>query len=215
MVAGPLCLRLADVDEPGDAKLVDDNAELVAPGLLLHRHRGVPAGGQLLPVAAQGVPVVAAQADPEARGRMVIPHVAGVVGSHDGVAGVGLQLAVHDLVSVGRILAAEVSVGADVKGAAKHAPVELQSLAGVAVEVEERIQPRRHRLLLQPLDGRAPPGPAPRTRRSYQPAPRPTAAEPLAEARCPRDASAGAAPGRSLSPKRFPGGAETAPAAVR
>jgi hypothetical protein len=30
-----LCLLLADVDEPGDAKLVDDNAELVAPGLLL------------------------------------------------------------------------------------------------------------------------------------------------------------------------------------
>jgi hypothetical protein len=38
-----LCLRLADVDEPGDAELVDDNAELIAPGLLLHRHRGVPA----------------------------------------------------------------------------------------------------------------------------------------------------------------------------
>src|SRR5215472_18453467 len=51
-----LCLRLADVDQPGDAKLVDGNAELIAPGLLLHRHRGVSAGGQLLPVAAQGVP---------------------------------------------------------------------------------------------------------------------------------------------------------------
>src|SRR5262249_31044557 len=51
-LAGPLCLRLADVDEPGDAKLVHDNTELVAPGLLLHRHRGVPADGQLVPVAA-------------------------------------------------------------------------------------------------------------------------------------------------------------------
>src|SRR5215470_9795613 len=97
---GRLGLRLADVDEPGDAKLVDDNAELVPPGLLLHRHRGVPAGGQLLPVAAQDVPVVAAQADPEARRRMIFTHVAGVVGSHDGVAGVVLNLAVHDLVSV-------------------------------------------------------------------------------------------------------------------
>src|SRR5215510_2768467 len=85
---------------------------------------------------------------------MIIPHVAGVVGSHDGVIGVGLKLAVHDLVSVWRVLAAEVSVGVDVEGAAKHAPVELQSLAGVAVEVEVRIQPRRHRLLLPPRDRR-------------------------------------------------------------
>src|SRR5215471_9628435 len=83
-----LCLRLADVDEPGDAKLVDDNAELIAPGLLLHRHRSVPAGGQLLPVAAQDIPVVAAQADPEARRGMIFAHVAGVVGSHDRVASV-------------------------------------------------------------------------------------------------------------------------------
>src|SRR5690242_12252291 len=177
-----LCLRLADVDEPGDAELVDDNAELVAPGLLLHRHRGVPAGGQLLPVAAQADPVVAAQADPEARGGVIIAHVAGVVGSHDRVAGVGLQLAMHDPVSVRRVLAAEVSVGADVESAAKHAPVELQSLAGVAVEVEVRIQPRRHRLLLPPRDRRDPPGPTSRTRRSYQsPLRGPTAAEPLAE----------------------------------
>src|SRR5262249_9772044 len=99
----PLCLRLADVDEPGDAELVDDHAELVAPGLLLHRHRGVPAGGQLLPVAAQDVPIVAAQADSEARRGMIFPHVAGVVGSHDCVTGVGLKLAVHDLVSVRRV----------------------------------------------------------------------------------------------------------------
>src|SRR5215831_4198198 len=135
---------------------------------------------------------------------MIIPHVAGVVGRHDGVVGVGLKLAMHDLVSVWRVLAAEVSVGVDVEGAAKHAPVELQSLAGVAVEVEVRIQPRRHRLLLPPRDRRdsraPPPGPADRINPLRG---RPTAAEPLAETGCPRDASVGAVPGRSLSPKRF------------
>src|SRR5215470_16341002 len=101
---------------------------------------------------------------------MIISHVAGVVGRHDGVVGVGLKLAMHDLVSVWRVLAAEVSVGVDVEGAAKHAPVELQSLAGVAVEVEVGIQPRRHRLLLPPRDRRdsraPPPGPADRINRS-------------------------------------------------
>src|SRR5579859_1085932 len=160
-----LCLRLADVDEPGDAELVDDDAELVAPGLLLHRHGGGPAGGQLLPVAPQDVPVVAAQADPEARRGMIVAHVAGVVGGHHRICGVALKLAVHDLVSVRGVLAAEVSVCADGKGAAKHALVELKCLAGVAVEVEVRIQPGRHRLLLPPCDGGGrgpPPGPADR-----------------------------------------------------
>src|SRR5215216_4227720 len=55
-------LRLGDVDHPGDAEPVDAHAELVAPHLLLQGHGHVAALGQLVPVAAQGVGVVAAEA---------------------------------------------------------------------------------------------------------------------------------------------------------
>src|SRR5579859_8131039 len=48
-----LRLRRGDVDQPGGAELVDAHAELVAPDLLLQRHRGGAAGGQLLPVSVQ------------------------------------------------------------------------------------------------------------------------------------------------------------------
>src|SRR5271165_5035237 len=50
-----LRLRLRDVDQPGDAEPVREHAELVAPDLLLQRHRHGPAVGELLPVAAQGL----------------------------------------------------------------------------------------------------------------------------------------------------------------
>src|SRR5580704_5937849 len=98
-----LRLRLGDVDQPGNAELVDAHAELVDPDLLLQRHGGGSARGQLLPVAVQRVAVVAGQAHRES-GRRVVFHVAGDVGGHDRVAGVGLQLAVHDPVGVGCVL---------------------------------------------------------------------------------------------------------------
>src|SRR5271169_6983207 len=94
-----LRLRLGDVDQPGHAELVGAHAELVAPDLLLQRHRGGPAGGQLVPVAVQGV-VVAAEADRDP-GRGLVLHLAGDVGGHDRVAGVSLELPVHDPVGVG------------------------------------------------------------------------------------------------------------------
>src|SRR5580704_8999895 len=135
-----LHLRLRDVDQPGDAELVGAHAELVAPHLLLQRHGGGSGGGQLLPVAVQEVAVIAAEADRDP-GRSVVLHVAGDVGGHDRVAGVGLQLPVHDPVGVGGVLGAELGERAQREVAAEHAVIELQRLPGVAVEVEVRIQP--------------------------------------------------------------------------
>src|SRR6266566_5344869 len=143
-----LGLWLADVDQPRDAELVDAHAELIAPGLLLQRHRGRPAGGQLRPVVAQGV-VVVAEAHRET-GHGLIFHLAGYVGAHDRVTGVRLEHPMHDPIGVGRILGAELSEGAEAEVASEHAGVELQCLAGVAVEVEVRTQPRGHDLLLRP-----------------------------------------------------------------
>src|SRR5438093_2653213 len=141
--AGRLRLRLRDVDQPGDAELVDAHAELVAPDLLLQRHGGDAARGELLEVAAQGVAVVAGQAHREA-GRGLVLHVAGNVGDHERVAGAGLQLPVHDLAGVGRVGHAHVPERHDVELAAEHAAVELQRLTVGAVEVEVWIQARRH-----------------------------------------------------------------------
>ena len=45
-------LLVPDVDQPGDPELVGDHAELVAPGLLLHRHGDVATVRQLFPVTA-------------------------------------------------------------------------------------------------------------------------------------------------------------------
>src|SRR6266567_1178884 len=129
-----LGLRLGDVDQPGDAELVDAHAELVAPGLLGQRHGGGSAGGQRLPVALQGVAVVTAEAYPEP-GRRVVLHLAGHVGGHDRVAGVGLQLPVHDPVGIGPRVA-HFGERAQREGAAEHAGVEFQRLPCVAVEVE-------------------------------------------------------------------------------
>src|SRR5207248_1258529 len=72
-------------------------------------------------------------------------HVTGHVGGHDRVAGVGLQLAVHDLVGVGRVRHAHVAERAQGELTAEHALVELQGLAGSAVEIEIRIESRCHR----------------------------------------------------------------------
>jgi hypothetical protein len=106
LAARRLDLRLADVHQPGDAEVVHALAELVAPDLLLQRHRDRAAGRQLLPVPAQPVPVVPGDADREA-GRRLVAHLAGDVGRHDRVAGLGLQHPVHDPVRVGRVLDAE------------------------------------------------------------------------------------------------------------
>src|SRR6185312_6902667 len=140
-----LRLRLGDVDEPGDAELVDAHAELVAPDLLLQRHLGDSARGELLEVAAQHVAIVAGQAHREP-GRGLVLHVAGHVGNHERVAGAGLELPVHDLAGVGRVGRTHVAERHDVKLAAEHALVELQRLTGGAVEVEVWIQPRCHGL---------------------------------------------------------------------
>src|SRR5690349_21908785 len=132
-----LRLRLGDVDQPGDAELVGAHAELVAPDLLLQRHLGDSARGELLEVAAQRIAVVAGQAHREA-GRGLVLHVAGNVGNHERVAGAGLQLPVHDLAGVGRVGRAHV--------AERH-------------EVEVWIKPRGHGLLpeVSSLSGRYPP----------------------------------------------------------
>src|SRR5258706_10848101 len=128
---------------PRHAEPVDAHAELVAPGLLLHRHRGRAAGGQLFPVPAQRIGIVTAEAD-RASGHGLVFHVAGDVGGHDRVAGVRVELTVHDPVGVGRALGAEVSERVEGQVAAEHAGVELQRLAGVAVEVEVWVQSRCH-----------------------------------------------------------------------
>src|SRR6266700_7020011 len=143
---GPLHLRLGDVGQPGDAELVDAHAELVAPDLLLQRHGDGSADRQLLEVAAQGVTVVAGQAHREP-GRGLVLHVAGDVGGHDRITGVGLQLAVHDLVGVGRVRHAELGERAEREVAAEDAAVEIERLPGAAVEVEIRVKSRCHGFL--------------------------------------------------------------------
>src|SRR5689334_5002526 len=175
--AGRLRLWLGDVDQPGDAELVDAHAELVAPDLLLQRHLGDSARGQLLEVAAQHVAVVAGQAHREP-GRGLVLHVAGHVGNHERVAGAGLELPVHDLAGVGRVGRTHVAERHDVELAAEHALVELQRLTGGAVEVEVRIQPRGHGLLpeVSSMSGRYPlrptlPGGQPGCRASSRSAP--------------------------------------------
>src|SRR4029077_17292380 len=153
-----LRLRLGDVDQPGNAELVDAHAELVAPDLLLQRHFGDSARGELLEVAAQRVAVVTGQAHREA-GRGLELHVAGHVGGHERVSGVALQLPVHDLAGVGAVRGAHVAERHDVELAAEHCLVEVQRLRGGAVEVEVWIQPRGHGLLpeVSSMSGRYPP----------------------------------------------------------
>src|SRR5512139_3252486 len=54
-------LVASDVDHPGDAEPVGAHAELVAPHLLLQRHRHAAALGELAPPGAQLVGVVTAE----------------------------------------------------------------------------------------------------------------------------------------------------------
>ena len=96
---GAISPRLADVDHPGDAELVVAHAELVAPHLLLERHGHRAAGGELGPVAAQLVAVVAAEADAIVFPGLVL-HPGRRVGGHQGEAAGGLEHAVHDLVGL-------------------------------------------------------------------------------------------------------------------
>src|SRR6266536_83320 len=63
--------RLADVDHPRDAELVPARAELIAPHLLLQGDRHGAAFGQLLPVAAQLICVVTAEAHRDVVSRVV------------------------------------------------------------------------------------------------------------------------------------------------
>src|SRR5215208_1471353 len=60
---GRSALRLADVDHPLDAELIGALAEQITPHLLLKRQCDRAALGQLVPVAAQLLLVVTAEAD--------------------------------------------------------------------------------------------------------------------------------------------------------
>src|ERR687887_961054 len=120
-------LRLADVDHPRDAEPVHAHAELVAPRLLLQGHRHGAAVRQLLPVAAQLVGVVPAQADGDVVAGVALHPLRGV-GGHEREPAGRLELAVHDLVGVGRVLRAELAEGVHPQLAAEDVPVELQGL---------------------------------------------------------------------------------------
>src|SRR5215213_456777 len=61
--SGLLALLAGDVDHPGHAEPVGAHPELVAPNLLLQLHHDVAAIGELLPVAAEHLVVVSAEAD--------------------------------------------------------------------------------------------------------------------------------------------------------
>src|SRR5215212_9352263 len=141
-------LLLGDVDHPGDAEPVDAHAELVAPHLLLQRHGHTAALGQLLPVAAQGVGVVAAEADGDVVTLVALRHPGRGVGGHQGEALVGLQLGMHDLVGLGRVGLPELAEGVDPQVAAEDVPVELHRLPGVAAEGKIRVERSGHHALL-------------------------------------------------------------------
>src|SRR5437016_3852547 len=80
-------------------------------------------------------------------GRGLVLHVAGDVSGHDRITGVGLQLAVHDLVGVGRVRHAKLGERAEREVAAEDAAVEIERLPGAAVEVEIRVKSRCHGFL--------------------------------------------------------------------
>src|SRR5688500_2874455 len=60
--------RARDVDHPLDPELVGELAELVAPHLSFERHGDLGALAQLVPVAAELLGVVAAEADRDVAG---------------------------------------------------------------------------------------------------------------------------------------------------
>src|SRR6185369_4050927 len=123
------------------------HAELVAPHLLLQRHADRPAGGQLLPVAAQLVAVVAAEADTDPLAR-VVRHPGRRVRAHQREPAAGLQHRVHDLVGIRRISHSELAERVHVQSAPEYLLIELHRLTGIPVEADVRIEARRHRTLL-------------------------------------------------------------------
>jgi hypothetical protein len=64
---------------------------------------------------------------------------------HQGEAAIGLELCVHRLVGDRRVGVAELPEGVDDELAAEDVSVELHRLAGVAIEVDVRVETRRHR----------------------------------------------------------------------
>src|ERR671918_2671727 len=136
-------LCLADIDHPGDPELVDQLAELVAPHLLFQRRGHGPAHGELLPVAAQLVGVLAAQADRDVVAGLTI-DAGWRVRRHKREAAVGFELCVHDLVGDGRFGSAVLTERVQPQIAAEHALVELHRLLRVAVEHHVRVQTRTH-----------------------------------------------------------------------
>jgi predicted PurR-regulated permease PerM len=133
-----LGLRTADVDQPADAVLVGELTELVAPHLLLEGSGDVGAVRKALPVAAERIAVVAAEAHGDVGFVGPAAHEGGGVGRHDREAGVGLELAVHDQVAVGS-LSAVLLEPTDDHVAAKDALVELEGLGGVVAELQVRV----------------------------------------------------------------------------
>src|SRR5918996_1299510 len=136
-------LCLADIDHPGDPELVDQLAELVAPHLLFQRHGHGPAHGELVPVPAQLVGVLAAQADRDVVAGLTI-DAGWRVRRHEREAAVGFELCVHDLVGDGRFGSAVLTECVQPEIAAEHALVELHRLLRVAVEHHVRVQTRTH-----------------------------------------------------------------------
>src|SRR5215469_10940214 len=90
---------LREVHHPRDPEAVDAHTKLVAPGLLLHRHRDRPTGRELVEVAAE-CSVVAADAH-RCTSHGLELHAGRRVSAHEHVARVGLQHHVHDLVRIG------------------------------------------------------------------------------------------------------------------
>src|SRR5215203_5283419 len=99
---GRSALRLADVDHPLDAELIGALTEQITPHLLLERQRDRAALGKLVPVAAQLLLVVTAEADGDVVARVAL-HAWRRVGAHQGETAVGLQLTMHDAVGAGRV----------------------------------------------------------------------------------------------------------------
>src|SRR5262245_29184532 len=140
-------LLLTDVHHPSDPELIQDHAELVAPGLLLQRHRYRAFAGQLVPVAVKFAGVIPGQADRDVVARLVL-HPGRGVGGHERVTARGLELGVHDLVRTRTVWRAEFAKGVQVQRAPQDLLVELHGFARVAVKADVGIETRGHRRLL-------------------------------------------------------------------
>src|SRR6266540_1281285 len=118
---------------------VDARAELVAPHLLFHRDRDRATLGQPVPVAVQLVGVVTAHADHDVVARVVLGPRRDVR-THERVSAGRFEYAVHDPVGVWGVLVTELVVGVQLQVAAEDLLVELHRLAGVAGEVDVRVE---------------------------------------------------------------------------